>query len=132
MDQNRDGPRLPHRLQDSLQKSRIRNLLFPDQNTKEGSIMEKFNSAKYSKVIYQLNPETKYYRQSIIERQETSLNRLPEELRIAPVGASQIKPNADTILLSRLKNGKYIFRTGLQKTYFEWWKLGNDFEYING
>lgn len=94
--------------------------------------METFNLPKYSKVIYSLNPESKYYTKTQIEAQETPINRLPLELRLAPVGAAQIKPNADTMLLSRLVNGKYSFRTGLQQTLFKEWQLGNDYEFYKG
>jgi hypothetical protein len=94
--------------------------------------MQTYILPKYSKVIYRFNSETKHFVQSEIEVQETPINRIPMELRLAPVGASQIRPNADKMLLSRLVNGKYSFRTGLQETDFETWYLGNDFEYYRG
>ncbi len=85
---------------------------------------------KYSKVIYSLNPDGIYFTQSEIERQETPINRLPLELRIAPAGASNVKPNATKVLLSReCKNGKYKFITGIQDTSIKNWYLGNDYEF---
>lgn len=87
---------------------------------------------KYSRVIYRLTEESKYFLQSVIERQETPLNRLPKELRLAPTGAAQIKPNADKILLDRPEKGKHKFRTGIQGTEFPNWYLGNDYEFLSG
>ena len=86
----------------------------------------------YSKVIYRLSPESKYFLQFQIERQETPINRLPKELRLAPTGAAQIKPNAEKMLLDRPEKGKHKFRTGIQGTYFRDWYLGNDYEFQSG
>jgi hypothetical protein len=95
--------------------------------------METFNLPKYSKVIYRLNPETKYFIQTEIEAQETPINRLPLEMRLAPAGAANVKINAAKVLLSKEHNkGKYQFITGLQPTVFENWYLGNDYEYYRG
>jgi hypothetical protein len=95
--------------------------------------METFNLPKFSRVIYRLNPETKYFLQSEIEAQETPINRLPLELRLAPAGAANVKINATKVLLSKEHDkGKYKFITGLQPTSFENWFLGNDYEYYRG
>lgn len=95
--------------------------------------MNTFNLPKYSKVIYCLNPEAKYFLQSEIEVQETPLNRLPLEMRLAPAGAANVKPNASKVLLSKdCIKGRYSFITGLQSTLFDGWYLGNDYEYYRG
>jgi hypothetical protein len=83
---------------------------------------------KYSKLIYRLSSESRYFIQSEIDRQETPINRLPKELRLAPTGAAQIKTNATQMLLDRPLKGKHSFRTGIQETFFTDWYLGNDFE----
>ena len=88
---------------------------------------------KYSKVIYAFNPETRYFFKSIIDCQETPLNRLPLQLRIAPAGAANVKINASKLLLSKeCVNGKYNFITGIHETQFANWFLGNDYEYYRG
>jgi hypothetical protein len=88
---------------------------------------------KYSQVIYGLNHETKYYTQTEIKRQETPLKRLPLQIRVAPIGAANVKPNASKLLLSKeCSKGKYSFITGVQNTLFENWFLGNDYEYLYG
>jgi hypothetical protein len=95
--------------------------------------MGTFNIPKYSKVTYQLNPETKYFLQTEIEAQETPINRLPLEMRLAPAGAANVKINASKVLLSKEHNkGKYTFITGLQDTVYNNWYLGNDYEYYRG
>ena len=94
--------------------------------------METFNLPKYSKVLYQLQPGGVYYVQTAIEAQETSLERLPKEMRLAPTGAAQIKPNADKMLLDRPEKSKHKFRTGIQQTNYTGWYLGNDYEYYRG
>lgn len=88
---------------------------------------------KYSKVIYAFYPETKYYTQKEIERQETPLNRLPVQMRLAPAGAANVKVNAAKVLLSKeCKNGKYAFITGIQSTWYDGWFVGNDYEFYKG
>src|SRR5688572_19701579 len=88
---------------------------------------------KYSKVIYLLNSRTGYFFQSSIKCQETSIKRLPLELRIEPAGAAKIKQNASTLLLSKERiKGRYKFITGIQRTKFTGWFLGNDYEYYKG
>lgn len=88
---------------------------------------------KYSKVIYAFSPETKYYIQKEIERQETPIKRLPIEMRLAPAGAENVKVNAAKVLLSKeCKNGKYAFITGIQSTWFQDWFVGNDYEFYKG
>jgi hypothetical protein len=95
--------------------------------------MESFNIPKYSKVIYRQNPETKYFLRTEIEAQETPINRLPLEMRLAPAGAANVKINASKVLLSKEHNkGKYNFITGLQETVYKNWFLGNDYEYYRG
>ena len=63
--------------------------------------MQPFILPKYSKVLYHLQPETKYFIQTGIEAQETPINRLPLELRLAPAKALNVAPNAAQLLLSR-------------------------------
>jgi len=88
---------------------------------------------KYSKVIYTFNPERRYFIQTKIECQETPLNRLPLELRIAPAGAGNVKVNVSKLILSKECNkGKHKFITGIQETSFAGWFLGNDYEYYKG
>ena len=88
---------------------------------------------KYSTAIYAFNPQTRYFSKSRIECQETPLNRLPLELRIAPAGAANVKVNACKLLLSKERiNRKYKFITGIQETQFVNWFLGNDCEYCRG
>jgi hypothetical protein len=89
---------------------------------------------KYSKVLYRLNRETKYFLQTAIEAQQTPINRLPLEMRLAPAKAGNVTPNASRLLLSRevTKGGKYRFITGIQQTLHSDWFLGNDYEYCNG
>lgn len=42
------------------------------------------------------------------------------QIRVAPAGAANVKPNADKLLLSKDCNkGKYSFITGVQKTNYE-------------
>lgn len=95
--------------------------------------MYQFNLPKYSKVLYNLETPGPYFHQTAIQAQEGPLTRLPLHLRIAPVGAAQIKPNADKMLLSREHKGNtYSFRTGLQPTAFAGWYLGNDYEWQKG
>ena len=54
-------------------------------------------------------------------------------MRVAPIGAANVKPNASRLLLSKECNkGKYSFITGVQNTLYENWYLGNDYEYQNG
>lgn len=131
MDKNRTGAGLPHCLPRALQTRGTGNLLNTNQNT-EGCVMGTFNLPKCSKVLYQLQPGGVYFVQTGIEVQETPVNRLPAELRLAPTGAAQIKPNADKMLLDRPVNNKHRFRTGIQPTHYNGWWLGNDFEWQGG
>ena len=95
-------------------------------------MIQAFTLAKHSKVIYRPQPTGSYYAQTAIEAKQTPIDRLPQELRIAPTGAERIRLNADTMLLDRPVKGKHKFRTGLQPTLFKNWYVGNDFEYYRG
>ncbi|RYE56581.1 MAG: hypothetical protein EOP48_07685 [Sphingobacteriales bacterium] len=95
--------------------------------------METFNIPKYSTVIYRLNPETRYFAQTLVEVAETPITRLPAEMRQAPAKAGNIIPNASLLMLSRKCNkGNYKFITGLQQTLRPDWYVGNDYEYYRG
>ena len=93
-----------------------------------------FNLPHYKAVVYRFNPETGYYTKTEKQPFKTPVMRLPFELRSEQTRAEQIKCNAGEVLVSRerTKTGSYKFFTGVQKTGFENWFLGNDYEMRNG
>jgi hypothetical protein len=95
---------------------------------------KKFNLPQYKAVNYDFNPQTGYYAKSEKQALKTPVMRLPFEMKIAPTQVEKIKCNAKELFHSRekTKTGSYKFITGLQKTNFNEWFLGNDFEMIRG
>ena len=93
-----------------------------------------FNLPQYKVVYYRLSPETGYYTKTEIQPDKIPVMRLPYELKITPAQAENIKCNATELIVSRdrYKNRSYKFMTGIQKTSFKNWYLGNDYQMING
>lgn len=94
----------------------------------------KFNLPHFKSINYRFNPETGYYTKTEKQALESTLMRLPFQLKIARTQADKIKSNAPKVIFSRevTKTGSYKFFTGLQETPLPAWFIGNDYEYING
>lgn len=94
----------------------------------------KFNLPHFKAINYRFNPETGYYTKTEKQGLESTLMRLPFQLKIARTQADKIKSNAPKVIFSRelTKTGSYKFFTGLQSTPLPEWFIGNDYEYIKG
>lgn len=94
----------------------------------------KFNLPQYKTANFYFNNETRYFTTTETDGLESPVNRLTNELRIAPTKAENIKCHAKELIVSRerFKSGSYRFITGIQPTSYKDWLLGNDYESING
>ena len=94
----------------------------------------KFNLPQFKAINYRFNPETGYFTKTEKQALESSLMRLPYQVKIARTQADKIKCNAQRVIFSREmnKSGTYKFFTGLQETNLPEWYIGNDYEYVNG
>jgi len=97
-------------------------------------MIPQFNLPQYKTVYYRMNPQTGYFTKTETQPDKTPVMRLPFELKVSPTQVEKIKSNAQELIhsRSRRKTGSYIFFTGLQKTNFQTWYLGNDYEMIQG
>jgi hypothetical protein len=91
----------------------------------------KFNSAFYKTIYYNLNCENGYYQK---EPQLVPFNKLPNDLKVEETQKEIIRrQGANELIHGRIKNGKYTFLTGLipikenSPVYF-----GNNFEIVEG
>jgi hypothetical protein len=68
----------------------------------------------YKYLQFSLNPETGYFQMT---RGELGFTKVPNELKVEETqNRQQIK--SDFIIRSRIKNGKYLFFTGIIQTHF--------------
>ena len=93
-----------------------------------------FNLPQYSAAIYIYQSISGYYIKTDETRSNALQTRFPDDLRPEPPRCSQIKGNAERLLVSRerSKTGSYKFISGLQTTEFRNWYVGNDYEMKNG
>ena len=89
---------------------------------------------QYKTIFYSLNMATGYYTKSEIQPERIPFMRMPYELRVAKTQKENIKSNATELIVSRemTKTKSYKFFTGIQKTNFKNWFIGNDYEFIKG
>ena len=89
---------------------------------------------QYKIIYYSLNSATGYYTKSEIQPERIPFMRIPYELRVTKTQSETIKTNATELIVSRemTKTKSYKFITGIQKTNFKNWFIGNDYEYIKG
>ena len=90
-----------------------------------------FNLPHYKPIIYDYYPQTGNYAKSLKQLSILPVMRLPYELKVTTTQAAKIKCNAERLIVSKekYKTGKYKFITGIQKTNYPNWYLGNDFEF---
>ncbi len=89
---------------------------------------------QYKIIYYSLNSATGYYTKSEIQPEKIPFMRVPYELRVTKTQSELIKTNATELIVSRemTKTKSYKFLTGIQKTNYKNWFIGNDYEYIKG
>jgi hypothetical protein len=87
---------------------------------------------QYKRIYYSLNSATGYYTKSETQPERIPFMRTPYELRVAKTQSENIKSNATELIVSRemSKTNSYKFITGIQKTNFKNWFVGNDYEFI--
>lgn len=90
-----------------------------------------FNTIRYKVITYFLNEENNYYHK---EPQLTPFEKLPQELKVEETQKDFLnKQGANQIIRGRVRNGKYLFFTGLiklvdrERVFF-----GNNYESIQG
>lgn len=87
------------------------------------------NTPPQIKVVeYQFNDETNYFDRTSCE---LGFQKLPEELKIEDTRKPE-QIHASQIIRGRIKNGKYLFFTGLLPTDFSGFSFGDHYEYVNG
>lgn len=79
-------------------------------------------------LIFEFNQETRYYQ---MIRGEFGFQKVPNELKLEETQKRDLI-RSDYIIRSRIKDGKYLFFTGLLQTNFENWYFGDFFETRNG
>jgi len=89
---------------------------------------------QYKIVYYSLNSATGYYTKSEFQPERIPFMRMPYELRVTKTQSESIKPNATELVVSRemTKSKNFKFITGIQKTNFKNWFIGNDYEIVKG
>lgn len=77
---------------------------------------------------------TGYYTKSDYQPERIPFMRMPYEIRVTKTQSQNIKTNATELIVSKemTKTKNYKFITGIQKTNFKNWYIGNDYEYIKG
>jgi len=79
-------------------------------------------------LIFEFNQETRYYQ---MIRGEIGFLKVPNELKLEETQKKDLI-RSDYIIRSRIKDGKYLFFTGLLKTNFENWYFGDHYEIRHG
>ena len=82
----------------------------------------------YKKIVYRYNGATDYY-ETIIAH--PAFNKLPYDVKIEETQAKN-KIQSPLVIRSRIKNGKYIFFTGIRPTSSPYWYSGDQVVWING
>ena len=80
----------------------------------------------YKKIVYRYNGATEYYETITAP---PAFNKLPYDVRIEETQAKG-KIQSNLVIRSRIKNGKYIFFTGIRPTSSEYWYYGDHAEWI--
>jgi len=83
---------------------------------------------EHKHLIFKLNPDTGYFQ---MVRGVLGFQKVPDNLKVE---ATQKKDliRSDFLIRGRVKNGKYLFFTGLLTTNFNNWYFGDFFEIRNG
>lgn len=85
---------------------------------------------QFKTIRYNLNNETGYYEK---QPERIPFNKIPFELKVEVTQDKRIKQNGATELIrGRIKNGKYLFFTGLIPTKFNNLFRGDHYEYMKG
>jgi hypothetical protein len=79
-------------------------------------------------LIFILNPETHYFEMT---RSEMGFFKVPNELKLEETQKKGLI-KSDYLIRGRIRDGKYLFFTGLLKTNFEHWYFGDFYEIRNG
>ncbi|MBC8181548.1 hypothetical protein H8E88_10535 [candidate division KSB1 bacterium] len=79
-------------------------------------------------LYFKLNPDTGYFQ---MIRGVMGFQKVPNELKLEQTQRKEII-KSDFLIRGRIKNGKYLFFTGLLKTNFDNWYFGDFFEIRNG
>ena len=83
---------------------------------------------EYKYLEFSFNSETGYFQ---LTRGELGFTKVPNELKVEETqNRQQIK--SDFIIRSRIKNGKYLFFTGIIQTHFPAWYFGDFYKIKNG
>ena len=82
----------------------------------------------YKHLVFSLNPETRYFQMT---SGEMGFTKVPNELKLEETQKKGII-HSDYLIRGRIRNGKYLFFTGLLKTNFDHWYFGDFFEIRNG
>jgi excisionase family DNA binding protein len=83
---------------------------------------------QFKTVTYQLNDETNYYQKVSCD---IGFNKLPDELKIEETRRPE-QIHSSQIIRGRIKNGRYLFFTGLLTTEFPDFFFGDHYEFVNG
>ena len=78
-------------------------------------------------VTYQLNDETNYFERT---SSEPGFEKLPLELKVEDTRRPE-QIHSSKIIRGRIKNGKYLFFTGLLPTQFSGFYFGDHYEFVN-
>ena len=83
---------------------------------------------EYKNFFFKLNPDTGYFQ---IIREGMRFEKVPDELKLEMTQRKDMI-RSDFIIRGRIKNGRYLFFTGLLKTNFDNWYFGDYFEIRKG
>ncbi len=95
----------------------------PDVQTSTGK-----TNPDYKHLVFSFNPETRYFQMTT---GEMGFSKVPNELKLEETQKKGII-HSDYVIRGRIKDGKYLFFTGLLKTNFDHWYFGDFFEIRKG
>jgi hypothetical protein len=90
--------------------------------------MERIVQPDYKRLRFSLDPSTGYYKMTA---GEPGFTKVPSELKIEETQRPEII-RARYIIRGRIKDGKYLFFTGIKETGSPGWFYGDYFEKRNG
>ncbi len=79
-------------------------------------------------LVFELNPETHYYQMT---RGEMGFLKVPPELKLEETQKKGLI-HSDFLIRGRIKDGKYLFFTGLLQTNYKDWYFGDYYEVRHG
>jgi hypothetical protein len=82
----------------------------------------------FKHLLFDLNPETGYFE---MIRGEMGFQKVPAELKLEETQKKGLI-KSDYLIRGRIRNGKYLFFTGIIQTDFNTWYFGDFFEIKHG